>query len=321
MAAVGGIAAWRAPQIADVLGSLADVRWWWAAAAIGANLASLALRGLAWIPVLGEAVPGRPGWRHGLSAYTIGQFGNALLPGRLGEVAKMAVVCRRTSGARATWAAVGGSILAHRLLDAVPLSGLALFVLLSSGIPGWAVSGVLAAVLIGMAALGAAAIVARRGHAGPVEGGRLPVALAMARRGLGVLRAPVPALWAVVLLSAGWTAEVAGAWLALRAFGIDAPGEAAGLVVLVTNALMAFPFWPGNVGLLQAGVALALVPWGVASATGVAYGIGLQAIEILTALGPGLVFLAAEGLSFAALRSLSESGLRELEAGPPDEST
>ena len=169
----------------DTLSSLSDVRVSWAVAAFGANVASLVLRGLAWVPVLGEAVPRPPGRRHVLSAYLVGQLGNALLPGRLGEVGKMGLICGRVPAERATWAAVGGSIVAHRLLDALPLSALALFVLLSAGIPRWAVTVVLGAVLLGMAALGAAAVAARRGQMPPSSGGRVQIVLAMARRGLG----------------------------------------------------------------------------------------------------------------------------------------
>jgi uncharacterized membrane protein YbhN (UPF0104 family) len=313
LAAGLGVAGYRrSDELGVTLSALADVRVSWAVGAIGANVASLALRGLAWVPVLDEAVPRAPGRRHVLCAYLIGQLGNALLPGRLGEVGKMALVCGKLPAERAAWAAVGGSILAHRLLDALPLSALALFVLLSAGIPRWAVTVVLGAVLLGMAALGLAAVAARRGPIPPSGAGRARAALATARRGLGVLRSPAGVLRAALLLSAGWTAEIAGAWLMLGAFGVDAPLVAAGVVVLVTNALMAFPVWPGNVGLLQAGVALALVPWGVATPTGVAYGIGLQAVELLSALGPGIAALAAEGLSLAALRGLSERGLGEL---------
>jgi hypothetical protein len=68
-----------------------------------------------------------------------------------------------------------------------------------------------------------------------------------------------------------------------------------------------FPLWPGNVGLLQAAVALPLVPYGITYAHGFAFGIGLQAIEMSVGVGVGLVFLAREGITFAALRRIPES--------------
>ena len=73
------------------------------------------------------------------------------------------------------------------------------------------------------------------------------------------------------------------------------------------NVATIFPLWPGNVGLLQAAVALPLVPYGVAYSTGFAFGIGLQAIEMSVGVGVGLIFLAREGLSFAMLRGMPDA--------------
>ena len=74
------------------------------------------------------------------------------------------------------------------------------------------------------------------------------------------------------------------------------------LVLLLMNVATIFPLWPGNIGLLQAAVALPLVQYGVAYATGFAFGLVLQAIEMSVGVGVGLIFLAREGLSFATLR-------------------
>jgi hypothetical protein len=72
------------------------------------------------------------------------------------------------------------------------------------------------------------------------------------------------------------------------------------------NVATIFPLWPGNVGLLQAAVALPLVSYGVAYATGFAYGLVLQAVEMSVGVGVGLAMLAREGLSFASLRRMEE---------------
>ena len=70
------------------------------------------------------------------------------------------------------------------------------------------------------------------------------------------------------------------------------------------NVAGIFPLWPGNVGLLQAAVALPLVSYGVPYAQGFAFGIGLQAIEMSVGVGVGFIFLAREGISFAVLRGM-----------------
>jgi hypothetical protein len=70
-------------------------------------------------------------------------------------------------------------------------------------------------------------------------------------------------------------------------------------------------------------IASALTGYGVAYATGVAYGFGLQAIEASVGIGVGLLFLAREGLSFAMLRVMPTADQAELpaeeEAKDPDQ--
>jgi hypothetical protein len=70
---------------------------------------------------------------------------------------------------------------------------------------------------------------------------------------------------------------------------------------------MVFPLWPGNVGLLQVAIALSLLPYGVNYGRGIAYGIGLQAIEVSVGVALGFIFLAREGFSFAMLRKMPEA--------------
>ena len=59
------------------------------------------------------------------------------------------------------------------------------------------------------------------------------------------------------------------------AFSIDATLAEAALVLVIMNLVMIFPLWPGNVGLLQAAVAAALLSYGVSYAHGILFGIGL----------------------------------------------
>jgi hypothetical protein len=77
-------------------------------------------------------------------------------------------------------------------------------------------------------------------------------------------------------------------------------------VFLIVNVVTVFPFWPGNVGLVQAAVALVLLRYGVDYGHGFAFGIGLQAIEAGVGMVLGFIFLAREGYSFAMLRRMPE---------------
>jgi hypothetical protein len=90
-------------------------------------------------------------------------------------------------------------------------------------------------------------------------------------------------------------------------------------VLLLMNVATLFPLWPGNIGLLQAVVALPLHSYGVATGKALAFGFGLQAIEASVGVGVGLMFLAREGLSFAMLRRMPGAEEAEVPREPRDE--
>jgi uncharacterized membrane protein YbhN (UPF0104 family) len=150
-------------------------------------------------------------------------------------------------------------------------------------------------------------VLARRHHR-PLqeEVGSVRRVLQMARDGLTVFRRPGPAIVAVLFQLMGWTAQLFAVWAAFKAFQIDLGFPAAALVLLLMNVVTVFPFWPGNVGLLQAAIAFALLSYGVGYPHGFAFGIGLQAIEASVGVGLGGLFLAREGFSFAMLRRMPE---------------
>lgn len=326
LAVVAGVLAWRAPDL-DVVGSaFTEVRWKWVAAAIGMNLLSVVVRSIAWHIVLNQALPPpHPRQRHVFSAFCVGLLGNAVLPGRVGEIARVAVLARRVPRGHGTWAAILGSTLAHRLFDVLPTAGLVAYVVVAARIPRWAVPGVEVVLAIGGALIVAGFALAwqhRRQRHVPVEHlGRVRRLMHMLSQGLRVLHAPGPAVAAAFFQLLGWTTQILAVYFAFKAFQIEESMAAAALVLLVANVALAFPLWPGSVGLFQAGVALALVPYGVAYRHGFAYGIGLQAIEMSVGIGLGLVFLAREGISFAILKRIPKVSVddvgKELEADEP----
>jgi uncharacterized membrane protein YbhN (UPF0104 family) len=126
------------------------------------------------------------------------------------------------------------------------------------------------------------------------------------------MRSPVGAAGAVLFQICGWLCQLFAVYTAMRAFDIHSPLPAAGVVLMVMNVVTIFPFWPGNVGLLQVAIASTLVGYGVSYSVGVAYGFGLQAIEASVGIGVGLLFLAREGLSFAMLRVMPSANQAEL---------
>jgi uncharacterized membrane protein YbhN (UPF0104 family) len=308
LVALVALAVWRGPDLGVVDRAFRAVRWEWVAAAVLINLFSVVVRAQAWRIVIAQAIP--PPWprrRLVFSAFCIGLLANAALPGRVGELARVAVVTRHVRRRPGVWATITGTVFAHRLFDVVVAVGLVVYVLYAARIPGWAVPGLSIVIGIGVGLLIAGVLLARRQHR-PVSESLGPARrlLRMGRHGLTVLRRPAPAVEALFLQLVGWTAQLFAVYTAFLAFRIEPSIPAAALVLVIMNLVMVFPFWPGNVGLVQAAVALVLLRYGEPYGHGLAYGIGLQAIEVSVGVGLGLVFLAREGFSFAMLRRMPE---------------
>jgi uncharacterized protein (TIRG00374 family) len=303
-----GLVIWHGPDVSRLGDAFRAVSWGWVVVAVGINLLSVVVRSHAWRIVITHAIP--PPWprrRVVFSAFCVGLLGNAALPGRVGELARVAVVTRHLRRRPGTWATVVGTVFAHRLFDVVASVGLVLYVLYTARIPDWAKPALAIVIGVGLGLLLAGMVLARRHHR-PLHEELPPVrrVLRMARHGLTVLRRPGPAVVALCFQLLGWTAQVFAVWAAFQAFQIDLSFPAAALVLLLMNVVTVFPFWPGNVGLLQAAIAFALLSYGVAYPHGFAYGIGLQAIEMSVGVGLGVLFLAREGFSFAMLRRMPE---------------
>ena len=299
---------WRGPDWNVVYHAFDLVNWAWIAFAMGLNLVSVLLRSLAWRLTIDQALgPPHPRFDRVFSSFAVGLLANAVLPGRIGELARVAVLRRHVPRGRGSSGALVGTVFAHRLFDLFPALLLIAYVIATAKIPSWAVTS-LVVVSIAGGTLFTAAVVSARRRQRPLEGAR-PVRqlLAMARQGLAVLRYPLPAFGAIVLQCAGWFMQLLAVYVAMRAFDVHAPLPAAGLVLLLMNVATIFPLWPGNIGLLQAAVALPLVQYGVAYSTGFAYALVLQVIEMSVGVGVGLVFLAREGLSFANLRNMPDA--------------
>src|SRR6266511_1829206 len=174
-AAAGALLWWRGPDWDAVLHAFDFVQWQWVVAAIGLNLASILLRALAWQTVITQAMPPpRPRFPLVFSAFCVGLFGNAVLPGRIGEFARVAVLTRKMPGQNrnGTWATLMGTVFAHRVFDLVFAS-------------------------------------ARRHHRSVLEeAGTLKRVVTMARYGLGVMHEPVPAALAIFFQCCGWVCQL-----------------------------------------------------------------------------------------------------------------
>lgn len=319
---------WRGPDWDSVFDAFHFVIWSWIVLAFVLNLVSTLFRALSWRLTIGQALPDEhhPRLIHVLSSFGVGLLANAALPGRLGELARVATLRRHLPDAPSgTSATLVGTVFAHRLFDLVPATILVAWVLATAEVPHWAVGAALVAVGVGFSLFAVAWLGARRHQRSMVHDGMgtLLRLLVMARQGLSVLNAPLALLGAIALQCLGWFMQLLAVWAAMQAFGIEAPLHAAGLVLVLMNVATIVPLWPGNVGLVQAAVAVPLRSYGVPYATGFAYGLALQGLEMAVGIGVGLAALAREGISFAMLRRMDddEASAENAVEGLPDPGT
>ena len=300
-----------------------DVAWWWVIAALGLNLASILLKAVVWKAAL-DTIPHQPRFQyvHVVPALFIGFLLNTLLPARLGEIGRVAVLRRRLklTGTDVPNSTLAGSLVAEQIVLAIALVAIMLLQLPFVNVPArfenmiLAFGGVVIVVLLAVIALEAFSRRSRRSVRPDLAFTRGQQALAMLhpiargmQQGQTVLRRPRSAAWAMAAGLASWAAQIGGIYAALTAADIHATIGMAGLVFLVSTLVQLFPFWPGNIGLFQAAVAQVLVQaYPIDLPHALAFAVGLQLIEVGLGAGLGFLFLWREGLSLsecAALRT------------------
>jgi uncharacterized membrane protein YbhN (UPF0104 family) len=300
LAAIGALLARRVD-----LSALADAHivWGWIAASLLLNLASVAGKAIVWKAAL-DALPGQRPARYGhvMPALFIGFLLNTVLFARIGEFARVAVLARRRrlAGEDIAASTIAGTALAEQLVlgIALALAVVALAPVLHLPHMIWALMIVFLAVLAVVSV--ALMLVMRKAR------GRLAGLVAGLSRGPALFSQPRATALATAAGTLSWAAQIAGIWAALEAFNIHVGLAGAGLVFVSSTIVQLFPFWPGNLGIFQLGVAGPLVSvYAISTANAVAFSVGLQLVEGLLGVGLGLMFLAREGLSLSGARQLA----------------
>jgi phosphatidylinositol alpha-mannosyltransferase len=124
--------------------------------------------------------------------------------------------------------------------------------------------------------------------------------LELARRGLVVFARPRYGLTAIAFQLLAWVLQWLACYMVVLALGLQSHAGlvTAAAILLAVNVSAVLPATPSNVGVFQAACLVVLAAYGVGAGPGLAYGIILQAVEVLTALGLGIPALLAEGLSW-----------------------
>lgn len=247
-------------------------------------------------------------------ATMIGVMVSAILPGRLGEPARVFVVARRAHHPNSSLALVAGTVLAQTLLNMAAMVALASVLVASVALfrdVAWAIAlavsvpiVVLALVLVGPSRLRR---LARKTTALGRAASFVSAEIEHIRGGLRVFSRPRDALHASTAQLAAWLLQLFACYALLVAFPISTPSHlgAAAAVLVATNVAAVLPVTPGNVGVFQAACVAALAAYGVDPGRALAYGVVLQLLEVTTAIVLGLPALLAEGLRPRDLRQAS----------------
>jgi uncharacterized membrane protein YbhN (UPF0104 family) len=288
---------------AGVLASFGNAKPSWLAVALVCHLVNHLLRSLAWRNVLACAYPTqRVALVDVAAAYATGVALNAVVPGRGGDLAKVAILRARLKESTVTTIASGMSVLV--VFDLLAATALLLALIATRGLP-FAASAPGAAPVIAAAAVALLVVLAAAARR---LRPRLAALLAQARQGMLILRTPSRYLRAVVLpQSAAWGCRIAVVFSLLAAFGLPASVATAAVVMVLCGASTLVPLTPGGAGTQQVLVAYALS--GAGTAAVLAFSIGMQVG--ITAVN-ALLGMAGAMLAFRTLRPVAalRSGVR-----------
>jgi phosphatidyl-myo-inositol alpha-mannosyltransferase len=288
----------------------------WVVLALALMGLSLLLRAISWHEVLRAALPDtRLAWAPVLRATMIGVMASAVFPGRIGEPTRIVVLSRRLEGPqRRLLPIVTGTVFSQTLINLLALAILASITFSSIPVHGrFAAILAVAAVPLGLCALvllGPGLL--RVGRRSPSLRVRLAAAtiarlLGLARQGLAVFVTPRHGIAAVATQLCAWMLQWLACYAVLLALGVPAHPTlvAAAAVLLAVNVSAVLPATPSNVGVFQAACLVVLAAYGVGAGQAIAYGIVLQAVELVTALALGIPALLGEGLTWREIRSAS----------------
>jgi uncharacterized membrane protein YbhN (UPF0104 family) len=263
--------------------------WLLLGAAFGVGAVVQPLRALAWRQTLGPGVA----FREVYVASAIGSFLDTVLPGRLGESSKVAVL---RAAAAERWPGLpraGGSLLAAHLTEAIAFCLVGATAGAFLPVPQWARGALVGALCL--AAGGILLAAALHHKIGP----RLPK---WADGFLAAAAAPRKVLMrTLAILVATWGVRWIGVMLTLNAVGVKATLGVALVYMTVTGLANTAPLLPGNAGLYQGAAVGALAMLGHAGAHAVAASLVMPVMASVITATAAFVGLALYGRRFADL--------------------
>jgi phosphatidylinositol alpha-mannosyltransferase len=298
----------------------------WIALALLLMSLSLLLRSISWQQTLRAALPDTPmPWAPVVRALMIGVMASALVPGRIGEPSRVLVLSRRLDGRTSRLLpVVAGTVFSQTLINLLALAILLAVTFTSVPLPRGHVAAIATALALPLAVCalvlaGPRLLALGRRSRSPrvaLAANAIGRMLQLARRGLVVFARPRHGVTAVTSQLLAWALQWLACYMVILALGLQSQAgpAAAAAILLAVNLSAILPATPSNVGVFQAACLVVLAAYGVGAGQGLAYGIILQAVEVLTALILGVPALLKEGLSWREIRRSGASS--EPEARP-----
>lgn len=300
----------------------------WVIAAFALMMLSLLARAASWRAVLRAALPQaniRPG--PVVRATMIGVLASAVLPGRIGEPTRVLVLSRRLPGrATITFPVVAGTVFSQTLINLLALGILAAITFTSVPLLHGHASSLEAVLVVPVfvaAFVFGAPLLLRLAQRSPslrLRAGAIAFAalLRSARRGLVVFATPRYGVPAICFQLVAWALQWGSCYMVVLALGLEPEATlvTAAAILLAVNVTAVVPATPSNVGVFQAACLVVLAAYGIGAGPALAYGIILQAIELLTALALGIPALLREGMTWQDIR---RGGVEQdtVDAAPP----
>ncbi|HXP98670.1 MAG TPA: lysylphosphatidylglycerol synthase transmembrane domain-containing protein [Solirubrobacteraceae bacterium] len=286
----------------------------WLVLALSLMMLSLLARAVSWHAVLRAALPdARLRWAPVVRATMIGVMASALFPGRIGEPTRVLVLSRRLDGRTArTLPIVAGTVFSQTLINLVAIGILAAVTFSSVPILRGhtsaleAVLAVPAFVALFVFGIPPLLRLAQRSRSLRIRAGAIAFAglLRLGRQGLVAFAKPRYGVPAIAAQLFAWALQWGSCYMVILALGLNpqATPITAAAILLAVNVSAVLPATPSNVGVFQAACLVVLAAYGIGAGPALAYGIILQAIELLTALSLGVPALLREGMTWQDIR-------------------
>jgi len=297
----------------ELIHTWASLSGWYFLPAFVLNVAMLGLRARRWQLIL-TSNPEEPRdipLRRVFGVLTIGYLANQIFPAPSGEVTRAVVLARRENMKKVH---VLSTIVVERVLDALALAPIIVFVLAVIPLHAWLERLVLVA---GLTALGlaVAGVILHGQRERLVEAGsallrglsesvqsRLAAYRESFREGLHILR-DLRALTTVYTLSlAAWVLQLAVIEMVTRSLHQPLNLRLLVLLILLSNAGTLLPFAPGNLGTFQALTMTTLAFFHVRPEVSFSIALAYQMVQFLPVAVLGLHNLWSRGMSIDAVK-------------------